>query len=457
MLDEAESLDSVLSFLSDLDIPVGSENEVHGIFPNAVEILPLSHCLLAPGDDGGFTLASQEFSRDQLPTQLTSCGGQVLNEEVSSKDGEVSMSSDDSSPQTAASHAESKPKRVRISRKKQIEDLRETVRKLMVELESLSPQRSIGNKPRTLWADIAARQLERRQQSEQENVKLRDMLHIQVQEARNLKRVLKRRTKIEMMEEMLGVKRRKILEYTVPEDNPQVFASMLEDIDELYVGVDAVFAEKCLYDLPCPGRKLQTKRNAPVGTFLELTQRNVLPFGLRRTEKSVMKALSQIGFQNLKSIGAIAKQVQFHAYHVEELNNTMKLSFFAETPMPGGNMKGADFRSVVRKYVETDRVVFVCKSLMEPVLANMNKSSGFHTRTTLRIVVHEEKNGSSVKEGFSVVDSYFSATRYDEGLPSGVSIRSATNMDLGILAWDEAISKLAHQVESLAIEEREVL
>ncbi|KAG7389344.1 hypothetical protein PHYBOEH_007525 [Phytophthora boehmeriae] len=451
---DAQSFDSVLSFLSDFDVNSCLDTESYDALPNTFEFLPSPRCLLPPGDDGTLIVDAQEVSSDtaQILADQTEDGGQALNEELSSTGSEIAMSS--GTPQTAEKQAKHKPKKARISRKKEIDDLRETVRTLMAELKTLVNDNKLAPRQRLLWKGVAARQLERRQQSEQENVKLRDMLHIQIQEARNLKRVLKRRTKIEMMEEMLGVKRRKILQHTVPKDNPQVFASMLEDIDEIYVGVDAVFSEKGLNDLPCPGRRREAKRNNSIGTFLELTQRSMLPFGLRRTEKAVMKALSQIAFQNLKSVGAIAKKVHFHAYHVEELNNTMKLSFFAETPLPGkANMKGADIRSVVRKYVETDRVVFVCKSLMEPVLANMNKSSGFHTRTTLRVVVHEEKNGSSRKEGFSIVDSHFSATRNDEGLPSGVSIRSTTNLNLGALAWDEAISKLAHQVESLAIDE----
>jgi hypothetical protein len=49
-----------------------------------------------------------------------------------------------------------------------------------------------------MWETIAARQLERRQQAEEENAKLRDMVQMQVQEARNLRRVLKRRTKIDV-------------------------------------------------------------------------------------------------------------------------------------------------------------------------------------------------------------------------------------------------------------------
>ncbi|KAF1787652.1 hypothetical protein GQ600_17217 [Phytophthora cactorum] len=56
-----------------------------------------------------------------------------------------------------------------------------------------------------LWKQIAMRQREQRQQSEEENLKLRQMMGMQIQEARNLRRVLKRRTKLEMLEDVIGM------------------------------------------------------------------------------------------------------------------------------------------------------------------------------------------------------------------------------------------------------------
>ncbi|KAG3053208.1 hypothetical protein PI124_g3544 [Phytophthora idaei] len=57
----------------------------------------------------------------------------------------------------------------------------------------------------SLWKDAAIRQLGRRRNAEEDNVMLRKMLEIQVQQAKCLQRIFKRRTKIQMMEDMLGM------------------------------------------------------------------------------------------------------------------------------------------------------------------------------------------------------------------------------------------------------------
>ncbi|KAE8904862.1 hypothetical protein PF005_g8567 [Phytophthora fragariae] len=303
-----------------------------------------------------------------------------------------------------------------------------------------------------MWEAIAARQLRRRLQSEEENAKLRNMLQIQMHEARNLKRVLKRRTKIDLMEDMLGMKRHKMLDDCIPEDNAQVFEDLLRDIDELYVGTEALFAEKGLYDLPCPGRHREARRHVTDGLFLEIMERRLVPFDIRTTEKAMYKTTRQIGFQETISVGDLADRVQFHSHHIEESSNTIKTSVFAEASNVG-DVRGAHFRKVVQRYVEKDRVVFVCKMLMEPVLFEAGKPSGFHTRATLRIVLKDEAAQSAMGKHATRIESHFSATRYDEGLSGVRSIRTSPNLAIDIAAWDETVSRIAHHVENLAIDD----
>ncbi|ETL45344.1 hypothetical protein F441_04693 [Phytophthora nicotianae CJ01A1] len=111
-----------------------------------------------------------------------------------------------------------KPKRVkRLTPKQKIDALHDKVNELAAHLQELkveasrqkklAAQRKLRDLMRPtrsqLWKQIAKRQLEQRQQSEEENLKLRQMMGMQVQEARNLRRVLKRRTKLEMLEDMI--------------------------------------------------------------------------------------------------------------------------------------------------------------------------------------------------------------------------------------------------------------
>ncbi|KAL4102865.1 hypothetical protein PRIC1_006607 [Phytophthora ramorum] len=96
-----------------------------------------------------------------------------------------------------------KPNRAkRISNKQKIHALRDEVKELASQLQALgtaSLRAEVGggafvmSRDSQLWEPIAARQLEQRQAAEEENAKLRDMMNLQVQEARRLRRVLERR------------------------------------------------------------------------------------------------------------------------------------------------------------------------------------------------------------------------------------------------------------------------
>lgn len=87
----------------------------------------------------------------------------------------------------------------------------------------------------------------------------------------------------------MGMKRQKMLDVGVPDDNAQVFEEMLQDTDELYVGVDELFLAKGLYDLPCPGRRRDVKRNVTNGLFLELLHLHVVPFAFHRRPEMLFR------------------------------------------------------------------------------------------------------------------------------------------------------------------------
>ncbi|KAG6963293.1 hypothetical protein JG688_00008198, partial [Phytophthora aleatoria] len=137
-----------------------------------------------------------------------------------------------------------------------------------------------------LWQQIATRQHERRQEAERDNKKLRAMLDLQVQEAKNLKRLLKRRTRIEMMEEMLGVKRHKTVTNDTSDDCIDVLQKMLQGTDEIYVGVDHIFEAKGMDHVGSPGKTRTTNRHAINDVFLEILEKQLVPFGLKLTEKA---------------------------------------------------------------------------------------------------------------------------------------------------------------------------
>jgi hypothetical protein len=94
--------------------------------------------------------------------------------------------------------------------------------------------------------------------------------------------------------ELVGLKRRKQMYVTgtPPEDNEEVFAELLQGTDELYVGLDKLFHDTGMAQVPCPGRKRQVQRDAVNGALVMFLDKNQVPFDLRKTEKAVWKLVT---------------------------------------------------------------------------------------------------------------------------------------------------------------------
>jgi len=166
------------------------------------------------------------------------------------------------------------------ARKEHIIELRASVEQMTERLEELkaapfeAPQvpakagTALAKRPRpSLWKHAAVRQLERRRKAEEDNVQLRDMLELQVQEAKtaaftNLCCCL------QMMEGMLGMKRRKLAGIdSAPSNTSQILKAMMRDTDAMYADVDTHFMEKEVKGVPSPGQRRKVKRDVVNGTF----------------------------------------------------------------------------------------------------------------------------------------------------------------------------------------------
>ncbi|KAG3112407.1 hypothetical protein PI125_g8243 [Phytophthora idaei] len=316
--------------------------------------------------------------------------------------------------------------------------------------DSATPAPSKG----PLWQKIAARQLQRRQNAERDNAQLRAMLQVQMEEAEKLKRLVKRRTKIELIEDLLGAKRHKTLAPSVtvtPDENPQVFQKMLRVSDELYVTFEKIFAENGMHSLPCTGHKQTESRNM-VGdeVFLEIMHQNFVPFNFRETERAVWVCLSEIGMRSLEGVRDYNKEVSFHAQHLEKDNNTMVTSYFAATTgVPA--VSGAQFQKVLRKYIEENRAVFVCQTEMEPKLEGSGASIGVRFYTTLIVVV---ESGASINgtSDTARLQLHFSAFRRDLGTPISTKFCEPGSLDIGIAAWEAMICRVPDAVESFLVD-----
>ncbi|KAE9354086.1 hypothetical protein PR003_g3543 [Phytophthora rubi] len=192
----------------------------------------------------------------------------------------------------------------RVSRKQQIQGLRETVTELTRQRDDLQLMASTSSlevsdpsspascsasqrvasllaKPQSIWEHIAAQQLVIRQNSEEENARLRDLIDQQKQQARNFRRMIRRRRDEELLDDHLS-KRPKI------RHNEEIFDELLQGLDDLYVDLDKLFTEKNMAGVPCPGREHQVYPNAAEGAeFVEFLDKNRVPFDFHRAENAV--------------------------------------------------------------------------------------------------------------------------------------------------------------------------
>ncbi|KAG7378389.1 hypothetical protein PHYPSEUDO_010141 [Phytophthora pseudosyringae] len=351
-------------------------------------------------------------------------------------------------------------RRARVSTKAQIDGLRSAVNELTEKLQSLEgdtvrrkaaecdAQSSTGSRARQkLWKHMAVRQLERREQAELDNATLRAMLKIQVQEANNLKRILKRRTRIEALEKMTGVKK---LKFTVDydlEDDIRVLQTMLHNTDGLYVGVDQAFKEKLMDTVPSPGKTRRTNRQATNDVFLELLEKQVLPFDTKATERAVWTALENLATQGLQCVRDVDAQVHFHAQHRKHTKDTMMTSHWVAT----SGFKAPQIyhiRKVVRKYMEADRAVFVCVVSSEP--RTDSSSGGTSIRCVLRVVVRTAGPLRPSEGELSLIESHFSVSNH---VPPTQKAPTPSELDMAIAVWSEMMSRASDGVESYLLDE----
>ncbi|KAF1773466.1 hypothetical protein GQ600_14014 [Phytophthora cactorum] len=121
---------------------------------------------------------------------------------------------------------------------------------------------------KTMWTDIASRQLMLRQAAEAMNAELRNEVVFHAKHAANLKRMLKRRYSEEMLE-------------LVP----------IEKRARSIVRKAAAADHRGMANLPCPGRDQKVNPKTVNGLFIELMDKNLVPFSTAQTSQAVWKAM----------------------------------------------------------------------------------------------------------------------------------------------------------------------
>ncbi|ETL98530.1 hypothetical protein L917_04416 [Phytophthora nicotianae] len=343
----------------------------------------------------------------------------------------------------------------RVTPKQQIDRLKDEIRQLSEQLQTLGADHAQCNlqalsRRSVLWRSIAARQLELRRKSESENHSLREMVKLQSEEAKSLRRLLKRRTRIQQLQEMLEGEQQKQQEATRPlavaVHEEQAFAGILRDVDGLYEKMDTMFTEKGMHSIPWQGRKRYTDNTVLNGVCFELTQREIMPFGVEKVKDAIWSSLGQLELEGLQSVRGFKTNVQFRKHDSGRDTTTAMVSFFAD--LSSGRSASVKIRKVVRRYGEEHRTIFIYRTSMEPKLYDSGESVGVHATSALLIELrHDDSDEES-----TLLQSHFSVTRHDEGLAVGHRMRLPVNLDIAIAVWEESIARIHDQVENCLIE-----
>ncbi|OWZ20200.1 hypothetical protein PHMEG_0005413 [Phytophthora megakarya] len=318
----------------------------------------------------------------------------------------------------------------------------------------------LSTRTQKLWRQIALSQLDRRRLSESENVSLREMVHIQILEAKNLRRILKRRSRIEVcgpscsfiltlpnlallqsMEEAFGVKGIKALKKRTSTDNHHTFERLLLESDVLFVGMDDLFGAKGMDNLPFTGHVRETNLDIVDGVYYEMLQRRMLPFDIHTTETAVWECLRHVAMDNLREVGSSNGRVNVHPYTTEEEGDTLRSSFFAV--MSGvGDLAGTFNTKVVRRYRGEDKITFVFRVISEPKFERGRQ--GISATTTMQIVLNTVDTGD--EDATTMMKVYFTAER------STLAAREDPATPMAFAAWDKLVPRFPIDVESILLD-----
>ncbi|KAK1935806.1 hypothetical protein P3T76_010500 [Phytophthora citrophthora] len=379
---------------------------------------------------------------------LTSDSTRAPSEAQSSND----TNSDSNSFPSEVIHSEARNQHAKPRRsgpKDEILVLRNELKSLRAEYKKLAyctSQRTIAlgskgssSRAQKLWRQLAQSQLERRRSSEEENAKLREMVATQVLEAKNLRRILKRRTRIEMMQEMFGSKGLTNLMKNTPPNDARVFQRLLLEADELFVGIDRLFILKGMDKLAFTGHSRATDLEITHGVYYEMLQKRQLPFDRQSTAKAVWECFRNLGEVNLRGVGSSNAILNAHPHIMEDEGNTLRRSFFAVISGVG-DLEGTYTQKVAKRYKDSDRSVLITRLITEPRFKGSTR--GVSATTSMQVVLEDGGGGT----GTTVMKIYFSAER------AGKPAKEDPATTMAFAAWDELVPRFPADVETFALD-----
>ncbi|KAE8913529.1 hypothetical protein PF003_g2994 [Phytophthora fragariae] len=410
--DEMEALEAALSFVDDFphDAPT------HGFLPPSHEGfrgVPLqrlhstSTATVATGDD---VIADEELESLLLEVGLSGSPGATSGVKteagaivaISEASGAVLQTSG-SEParrggrggQEATSGKTKKrvrlnPNRARDNRKNELAYLRNKVKQMEDQLQSLR-QLYIENKDSTsaattmrsivdtvglppVWRDMAATQQLRREKAERENARLKLVLESQIKLAKSMEAVMQRRTRQQLAgfngvgADTVGSAQGSTWDLLLDKDT---YDTLLARADAAYGEVDDVLAANGLKHLETACTNAQMREGSE-GMYVDIFTNKMLPFDFHTAAKAVWSHFRGSEKHRGNLYENFSKDVESSSDTVAEM---FAIEFMA-------NDLAADFRvkQVVRRYIEDDRQVVVWVSTASALENSKSPFSSFGFR-----------------------------------------------------------------------------
>ncbi|EGZ27901.1 hypothetical protein PHYSODRAFT_321616 [Phytophthora sojae] len=200
----------------------------------------------------------------------------------------------------------------------------------------------------SIWEGFAARQKNRREKAEKENVRLKLVLEGQIKVAKSLENLLLKRAQQQIAECSSSIRRPgdilcpsgRTLDFRADAAD---FQELLEYLDVAYSEVDAVLAGNGLDTMKMTQQDLHMREGVN-GMYLEVFSNKVMPFGLHATAEATWNYFK----------GSEKHRGNLYAKAAQEL--------FA-----GNSSTDVRVKQIIRRYVEADRELVVWVATIAPI------------------------------------------------------------------------------------------
>ncbi|KAL3670823.1 hypothetical protein V7S43_004009 [Phytophthora oleae] len=288
---------------------------------------------------------------------------------------------------------------------------------------------------RSVWKELASRQLDQRLTSERENSRLKCALEDQKKLKEMLQRALNTRVARRVMETSLTQEKRTRRVHGV-----SVETSDQEIFQELEVGVDSVYHEAA---------RVFFQADTGDGTCLGVFGDKTLPFGVHTTAEAAWRCLAH-AFQHDKYHFSYTRERRKNDSAEVTHDDTVCESFGVEIKAPE---RMAEFRikQVFRRYRESDRVVIAWRSYIDPAEFKGQTLQGFRFQEKGSCVIRYPKLHTATNE-FTLLRIWHVITPETLANTNGTSSQFVQDLTDFVLGGSSSASTV-QMIENMLIEQ----